>query len=78
MPEYQIFTDPNWNKWLITGLVGLVCSLMIYIWRQLKKQVNDLQKKYKFVRTLQQSDHDRIDKLTTEHCMYNKDSKLVP
>jgi len=64
MSEIQILTDTYWVRWIIVGLVGAVSSLMIYIWRSMKKNIDRICDK-------QEKDHDRLDIIETKIDIYH-------
>lgn len=71
MPEIQIFTDLNSVRWILAGLVGVVSALIIYIWRSMKKDIDEIKQTVKENKIKQDLDHDRIDKIETKVSIYH-------
>ncbi len=71
MSEIQVFADPNWVRWIIAGLVSAVSALIIYIWRSMKKDIDEIKQAVKENKIKQDTDHDRLDKVETKVNIYH-------
>lgn len=69
MPEIHSLADVNIIKWIFGSLIGVVNFLIIYIFRNFKKDFYKLRDKF-------EKDHDRLNKLETEHEIYHPKNPL--
>ncbi len=60
MSEIPSLADSYWLKWFIVGVIGIISSLTIYIFRAIKKDIEEIKKE-------QKKDHDKLIKLKAEH-----------
>jgi hypothetical protein len=66
MSEIQVVPDYYWFRWIVVGLIGVVSSLGIYIFRAIKKDIEENKK-------AQIKDHERLNTLEAEHKVFHKD-----
>ena len=78
MSEIQSVANFELIKYFTTGyvlLVSLINALMIYIFRNVKKDIEELkkeqQKDIEELKKEQQKDHDRLNGLFAEHNIYH-------
>lgn len=64
MSEIQSIANPDIIKWVFGSLFGSTYFLIVYIFRNFKKDFEKLKNRSDL-------DHDRLDKLETEHNMHH-------
>ena len=70
MSEIQSATNPEWIKYVfmvIAGLAGIINALIIYIFRNVKKDIDKIRHK-------QDKDHDRLNKVETKVDIYHPEN----
>ena len=78
MSEIPVLADPYWIRWLVVGLIGAVSSLIIYIWRSMKKNIDSIIQLIKDNKKKQDLDHDRIDIIETKVKIYHPENGAAP
>lgn len=68
MPEIQSLISAGVFKYMFSacaGFVAVISAMTVHIFRLLKKDVEE-------IKNMQKLDHDRLDKLETEHKVFHK------